>query len=155
MENQNPNILDESLIEKKERRRDLLPLWIKIFTWIFIIFGVISPFAALIGVLGYPIDLAIYGLSTQQVLSLSGGIIVLIFLLKGIVAFGLWFEKKWAINLAIFDGIIGIITCFIIMGIILSEYNSFNFRLEILILIPYLITMFRIKDEWLKREPLN
>ncbi|MFN0083088.1 MAG: hypothetical protein ACKVOM_11285 [Ferruginibacter sp.] len=62
------NIIALSLIERKK----LLPWWIKVFSWIFLVFGVIVPVAFIAGLLGYGIDLSICGLTTTEPISLIG-----------------------------------------------------------------------------------
>lgn len=149
------NILDEQQFESsKLRRRDLLPMWIKIFTWIFLIFGAIVPIILILGIIGMSANLSLYGLETMQPLSLTGIIITILFALKGVVAFGLWTEKEWAVTLAIIDAVIGILVCITIMAIIplLSKYGmSINLRLELIPLFLYLIKMREIKSEWSER----
>ena len=97
------NILDEQQFGYSAlRRRDLLPLWIKIFIWIFLIFGTILPVILILGIIGINFNLSLYGLETTQPLSLIGLLITILFALKGIVAFGLWMEKEWAIKMVDF-----------------------------------------------------
>ena len=152
----NDNILDEEQFEHTNlRRRDLLPIWIKIFTWIFLLFGAIAPIALIFGIIGMRFNLALYGLETIQPLSLAGILIIILFAIKGVVSFGLWTEKEWAVKLAIIDAIIGIIVCVFVMVIIpfISQNNGMNIslRLELIPLIPYLIKMRKIKTEWSER----
>jgi len=52
-------ILDNELFPKTERRRKLLPIWIKIFLWLFMIFGIIAPVGLILGLLGIDFNLAI------------------------------------------------------------------------------------------------
>ena len=40
------------------------------------------------------IDLSLYGLTTNNPKSLIGIVVILLFILKGTVSYGLWFEKK-------------------------------------------------------------
>lgn len=73
------------------------------------------------------------------------------FLLKGIVAYSLWFEKDWAINLAMVDAVAGILLCIIEMfGIpfLMDRPGQFVFRGEILLLIPYLIKLIMLRRKW-------
>jgi hypothetical protein len=155
----NDNILDEQQLENSNlRRRDLLPTWIKVFVWIFLIFGAIVPIVMILGIIGMNFNLSLYGLETMRPISLTGIFITILFALKGIVAFGLWTEKKWAVNLATIDAIIGIIVCVFVMAILpfISNSNEMNvsLRLELIPLIPYLIKMRKIKIEWLERIEL-
>lgn len=156
----NENILDEPQLENSNlRRRDLLPTWIKVFVWIFLIFGVTVPVVLILGVVGMNFNLSLYGLETIRPLSLIGIFITILFGLKGVVAFGLWTEKEWAVNLAIVDAIIGIIVCVFVMLILpfIGDTNGMNIslRLELIPLIPYLIKMRKIKNEWLERIELK
>ncbi len=149
-------ILDSELSLAPERRRKLLPTWIKIFLWIFMVFGIMAPIGLILGVLGIDFSLALYGLETTKALSLTGLSIILLFAIKGAVSFGLWTEKDWAIKWAIIDAIIGIIVCSIVMVVLpfLPESLGFGFdlRLELIALIPYLIIMKKIKSDWENRK---
>lgn len=152
------NILDEHHIENTDlRRRDLLPFWIKIFVWTFLIFGAFVPVILILGILGKDCNLALYGLGTARPFSTIGISITFIFALKGLVAFGLWKEKEWAVNLAIADAIIGIIVCVYVAFILPFVTNGINIslRLELIPLIAYLIKMTKIKNEWLNRTELR
>lgn len=133
-----------------KRRRDLLPIWIKIFTWIFLIFGIISIIIPILELFLEKVDLSLYGLSTTSAFSPIGIAIVLLFLFKGIVAYGLWFEKKWAVQFAIIDAIIGIVVSSYVMIIqpFIDGTRNFNIRLELVALIPYLMKMRKIQKQW-------
>lgn len=150
MEQQHIELLNNDVQIKS--RKNLLPLWIKIFVWIFLVLGAMVPIALIFGLLGKSFQLAIYGLETNEPFSTIGITTLLIFSLKAIVAFGLWTEKNWAIKLAIIDALIGVIICSYIMIIapILSTEKgfTFNFRLELTALIPYLILLFKLKKKW-------
>ena len=87
-------IIDSNLSSTKERRRKLLPIWIKIFLWIFMVFGAIAPVGVVLGAIGIDFNLAIYGLETTNALSITGLLIILFFAIKGTVSFGLWTEER-------------------------------------------------------------
>jgi len=140
---------DEQLEHANERRRALLPLWIKIFLWIFLLFAALVPFGLIFDLLDFRFFLSLYGLETGKPLSSIGLVISFLMVIKGIVAFGLWTEKDWAVILAIVDAILGIIVCILVMALLPSN----TFRLELLVLLPYLIKMTRIRAEWAAREP--
>ncbi|HEX9511096.1 MAG TPA: hypothetical protein VF939_11490 [Puia sp.] len=151
------NLLDDVLPEnaKLVRRRDLLPWWMKVFIWIFIVMGGLSIPVFIIGLLGLHADLAFYGLETNQPISLIGILLMAVFLLKGVVSYGLWAEEDWAIVLGYVDAIAGILIClFVMFGLPYlypMEGSKFTFRLEILLLVPYLIKLQRLKSQWDKR----
>lgn len=122
------------------RRRDLLPTWIKIFLWIFLIGGAVAAGLLIAGSLITQTSLSLYGMNANHPYSMTGLLICFLFLFKGIVAYGLWFEQKWAPQAAIADAIIGIAVCLIMMAIIPFMYPSISFtlRLELIPLYFYL-----------------
>jgi hypothetical protein len=151
MQNENPLDLEPLLDQSSIRRRKLIPILVKIFIWIFMVSGAVVPIILLISISGYQSSLALYGLETNHPLSNIGLSIIAMFLLKGIVAFGLWAEKSWAIKLGIFDAVIGIVVCLAVMTApIWNNMLGFSFRLELLALVPYLIWLSKIKSSWEK-----
>jgi len=152
-------ILDKEITPHTERRRKLLPIWVKIFLWIFMIFGAFAPLGLVFGLLGMNFNVELYGFETTNPFSPIGLLLVLLFAIKGMVAYGLWFEKDWAVVFALFDGILGISVCvFVMFGLpylMGNNLSSFNIRLELLALIPYVVTMKKIKEEWASRNALK
>ena len=132
-----------------ERRRKLLPWWIKIFTLIFIVSGVIVPLA----LMGFEFRIAIYGFGANTPLSLAGVAILFIIVFKCITAVGLWTERDWAITFGQIDATLGIIICICTMDIFPLTYshlvNSSSFRLELVLLIPFFMKLSQIKNDWL------
>lgn len=152
MENQT-DLLQPELTSKFKRRRELLPWWIKVFIWIFLIIGALVPLAFTLGILGYKFQLALYGFDTNEPLSLTGLFLSAIFTLKGVAAFGLWFEKKWAINIGLIDSSLGILICLFLMFIypLIDSSKTFFFpiKIEIFFLLPYFRKLYKIRTEWL------
>jgi len=70
-------------------------------------------------------------------------------LFKAITAFSLWFEKEYAIILGKIDAILGIGLCIISMAILpfFSDVHI-TLRLELVLLIPYLIKLNKIQSDW-------
>lgn len=132
------------------RRRNLLPTWIKIFLWFFLIGGAIAAILLMAGSFLTHISLSLYGIKANHPYSMIGLLISSLFLYKGIVAYGLWFEQKWAVQAAIADAIIGIAICLIMMVIIPFTFPniSFTLRLELIPLYFYLVKMQKIKKTW-------
>ena len=149
------NLLDDVLPEHSNlvRRRALLPWWMKVFIWIFIVMGGISIPILIMGILGTNTTVSMYGLESHQAISFVGLILISLFLLKGIVSYGLWAEEDWAINLGYVDAIAGIAIClFVMLGMhYFSPTSGFTFRLELLLLVPYLIKLKQLHPEWDKR----
>jgi hypothetical protein len=147
MQNENSLELENLLVQK--RRRKLIPVLIKIFIWIFIVFAAFVPLIVLISLTGTRSSLALYGLETNDTFSNTGIIICVLFLFKGITAFALWAEKDWAIKLGIIDAIAGIIVCSAVMiAPLFNNQTVYNYRLELIALIPYLVWLFKIKADW-------
>lgn len=132
------------------RRRNLLPTWIKVFLWIFLIGGAVAAVLLMAGFLITNTSLSLYGMKADHPYSITGLLICSLFLFKGIVAYGLWFEQKWAPQAAIADAIIGIAICLIMMAIIPFMYPSISFtlRLELIPLYFYLKKMQSIRTTW-------
>lgn len=132
------------------RRRNLLPIWIKIFTWIFLFLGLAGILILPFGFFVNEINLSIYGLNTRQPYSLTGLTILFLLIFKGIVSYGLGFEQKWGPSAAIVDAILGLSICGFVMLILpfVSGSRHFTIRFEILVLIPYLTKMLKIKKAW-------
>lgn len=146
MENTPENLLDEFAGEKLQpvRRRKLLPVWVRIFVWMFMILGGFAIPVLVIGLMGMKADIALYGLETNDVTSAEGLLLVFLFLYKGIVAALLWFEQGPAVVLGILDAVLGILICTWVM----FAAPRFSFRLELLALIPYLLVLIRINKKW-------
>lgn len=135
------------------QRRTLLPVWIKIFIWIFLLIGLIAVLILAFGFfLNNNAELSVYGLKTTSLYSPTGLIITSILIFKGIVSYGLWFEQKWGPKAAIIDAVLGIFICGIMMFIFPFVTNShhFAFRFELLFLVPYLTKMQKIQKTWIE-----
>lgn len=148
-------LLDEEIIKVpyKNRRRNLLPWWIKVFAVIFLIFGVLMPVAIIFAFLGKPYGMSIYGLSSYYPFSFEWLLISAIFLMKGILSVGLLTEKDWAIDLGIIDAYFGISICAAVMIIpIFASFHGLhlNLRLELVALIPFLSKLKKIKPQWIE-----
>lgn len=150
MEKNNPDLLNEELFQQNIiSRKKLLPTWIKVFTWIFLVISAFIPFVFVLGLMGNSVELSIYGLETNEAFSIFGIIIMMIFLLKGITAIGLLKEKDWAIKLGIFDAVVGIAICILVMLLPIFNANiKFMLRLELVVLIPYLLKLLKIQPDW-------
>lgn len=137
-----------------ERRRKLLPWWMKFFCWMFMLFGLTVPFGLVFAILGYSFNLELYGMETNNPRTFTGALLIVLFLIKGAAAFGLWFEKDWGINVARADAILGIIVCGVSMTIIpmivAMQGGSFSFKLpfELFLLALYLWKLNSMRTQW-------
>lgn len=141
------------------RRRKLLPWWMKFFIWIFLFLGASAVVVSLLELIGTPINLwiagesSIYGMETYDRYSPLGLFITLLILFKGYTAFAMWTEKDHAIKLGLIDAIVGIVVCVVMLFVqpifALDEGTIlFNFRFELLFLIPYLLKCRKIRKPW-------
>jgi hypothetical protein len=147
--NQTDLLTKELLHITSKKRKQLIPWWIKVFVWIFLILGAAAPIALIFSVFGANFQLALYGFETDQPLSTIGIILLTLFFIKGITSFALLTEKDWAIKLGIVDSILGLALCtFSMVYPLISMKTNTSFRLEILLLIPYLLKLIKIKSDW-------
>jgi Mn2+/Fe2+ NRAMP family transporter len=151
MENNSNDLLDNTDLGLNSKRKTLLPWWIKTFAWIFLVMGIIAVVCLVIGLFVDNLSLAIYNLETTDIYSLSGLSIFMIYLLKGVTSYGLLFGKNWGVQLALADAVIGVLVCLATMFFNIGDSQGINFRLELLLLIPYLIKMIKIREEWERR----
>ncbi len=145
------DILTEIVGNTSIKRSKLLPWWIKTFMWIFLVISLFIPVLLVLAIAGFETLLAIYGLETNNLFTVTGMLLTLVFAMKGVVSFGLIKEKDWAVQLGIIDAIVGITICVYTSYIqpFLSEDVSFSLlKFELVLLIPYLIKLNRIKQQW-------
>jgi hypothetical protein len=133
-------------------RKSLLPWWVKIFTWIFLImgFGVLISFLTSLG--GISVDLSLYGLSSStRPLTTITLVLILLYSLKGATSICLLTEQPWAIKLGMVDAVVGILCCTFVMIYPLVNHSGFSFRGELIVLIPYLRWLIKVKPLWERR----
>lgn len=139
----------EPMLPATVRRRQLLPWWIKAFCLLFMFFGPVAFLGLIAAAFGVRFELALYGFETMDALSPIGLLITSQFILKSIVSYELWNEKRWAIKVAILDAFISIGVCtFSMVWQPLMGY-SLSLRLELVILVPYVLKLLKIQDQWL------
>ncbi|WP_157760620.1 hypothetical protein [Chitinophaga caeni] len=141
-------IFGDDFEEKIVNKRKLLPIWIKIFCWFFLLGGLCEVIIFLGILLGVTPVLAFYGLESQEAFSPTSLLLQSILIIKAIVAFGLLKYKKWAVDLAVLDAIIGIVIC-LTVSIYRTIQVKFTLEFELLFLVPYLVVMVKRRKNWL------
>lgn len=138
-----------------KRRRDLIPKWIKFFVFLFLFLGALGASMLVVrNLMGANTgESTIYGLESNVFFSPLGILIHAILIFKVVVSYGLWMEKDWAVKFGIIDAILGLIVCVTVMAILpliasKGGKNELNLRFEILLLIPYLYQLLKIRREW-------
>jgi len=135
--------------KKFKRRRAMLPWWVIGFIWIFLVFAALIPVAIVFGALRITFAVSLLGLSASDPFSITGIFVILLFAYKGLVAFGLWTEKTWAIDLAKIDAAISTVICMGVMAYtLLGADHGFSLRLELIATIPYYIKMNQVEYDW-------
>ncbi len=140
----------EEFEKSKRRRKQMLPWWIKVFCWIFMLFGLLSIVCLFLGFTDVKPNLAFYGFETNEPFSFIGLIVISLGIFKGITAFALWFEKDFAIKIGKIDALIGIVLCaisMVVLPFVLDDYKI-TIRLELALLIPYFLKLTKIQNEW-------
>jgi len=132
-------------------RKMLVPLWIKIFGWIFMVLGIASfvlPMAA--PVLDKPAAYEIFGLHHQgapfdpMALAISAIILSL-----AASAYGLLFGKSWGLAACMVTGYGGVAICLGTMAHSVASQGTLTIRLELLLQVPYLVKLHKIKPLWI------
>lgn len=136
-------------------RRQLLPWWMKIFCWIFMLFGVAGLICLVLGLIGFDPELALYGLEESGPLSATSLAIIAIAVFKGLTALALWLKKDYAILLGKIDAVAGLaIYLFTMINKGIISDNVLTSRLELVLLIPYLIKLNNIQGAWKDAQKL-
>lgn len=133
-----------------KRRRNLLSWWVIGFTWMFLLFFAAIPVAIVFALFKRNFQLSLLGLSTNDPFSAIGIFLMLLFAFKSIIAFMLWTEKKQAVLFAKIDAIISSLICCAVMVYvsITLTIHLINFRLELIVIIPYFLKMQKIQHDW-------
>lgn len=136
--------------DKSLARKTLIPLWIKIFGWLFIVMGVLVPFLYIGSLIfGFSASYTMFGLEYEgNAKALMPLVISTVILINGLCAYGLLFGKDWGLTACIVFGCIGLL---LTLGTMLFEMifnGSMMIRLEPIIQIPYLVKLHKIKAHW-------
>ena len=140
----------EASDDKSQARKALIPLWIKIFGWLFIVMGALVPFLYIGSLIfGFRASYTMFGLEYEgNARALMPLVISTVILINGLCAYGLLFGKDWGLTACIVFGYIGLL---LTIGTMLFEIifnGSMMIRLELIILIPYLVKLHRLKAHW-------
>lgn len=145
--------IDPSEINAVSRRKQLVPLWIKVFGWFFIVMGIVAPLGFIFSLLtGQPSNFSLLGLqNTGSEPSLMAVAIVTLFVTFAISAYGLLFGRDWGIKAALVMGYIGLAISVFVIGSVFAT-GVYTFRLEPLIQVPYLIKLHKIRTKWFSAQ---
>lgn len=132
-------------------RRDLVPIWIKIFGWIFVAIAVLCIPLMIWGVWsGQPVQLELFGFAhAGSALSPYAFAMVALYLFMGITAYGLLFRKDWGVTACLANGYVGLALC--IISMIMT--GGTPVRVEPVIQLFYLRRLYKIRDKWKDASP--
>ncbi|MGF1761958.1 hypothetical protein [Aliivibrio kagoshimensis] len=131
-------------------RQSLVPLWIKVFGWLFVGLAPIAIFSFLV---------AVYTMSGEANIDFLGFKLTSLELtpdLIAIIGFGSYFAfctygllkgKSWAVNTGLVNGYLGLGLCLFYI-IDNSSSDSLTLRFEPFLQIPFLIVMHSISKRW-------
>lgn len=136
--------------EKVHARKALIPLWIKLFGWLFIVMGAGVPFLYVGSLLfGFTASYGMFGLEyTGNAMAWMPLLIAILIFINGLCAYGLLFGKDWGLTACISFGFIGLA---LTLGTMLFDayvHARWMIRLEPILQIPYLIKIQRLKSLW-------
>ena len=129
-------------------RRSLVPVWIKIFGWIFIAIAALSiPLILWGAITGVNVRFELFGLTYEgPALHPYAFAMATLYLFMGTTAYGLIFRKDWGVTGCLANGYIGLALC--IISMVLS--GGTNIRIEPIIQLFYLRRLHLIRREWVK-----
>ncbi|MBY0418407.1 MAG: hypothetical protein K2W88_10155 [Pararheinheimera sp.] len=136
--------------DKSQVRKSLIPFWIKIFGWLFIVMGGIVPFLYIGSLIfGFSASYTMFGLEYEgNAKALMPLVISTVILINGLCAYGLLFGKDWGLTACIVFGYIGLL---LTLGNVFFDMifnGGMMIRLDPVIQIPYLVKLHRIKTHW-------
>jgi hypothetical protein len=131
-------------------RKALVPKWIRVFGWVFIVFGcyilLLGIYCAVSGIEG---EFFLYGIeATGSVFTVHAMVVIGLYLAHGVCAYGLLFAKAWGVRACIVLAYLSICICIYTM----FTDEGLSLRLELAILCPYIVKLHRLMPVWYPNE---
>ena len=125
------------------KRKEILPAWIRFFSWFFLLMAITPVFYVAGLVWGFTYNITAFGLIAKETNSYSplATYLVAILTLSAVVAYGILWGKSWAIRLGMVYGIIALVTSFYSI----ASPDGAYLDLSLLFLIPFVWVL------WIKR----
>lgn len=133
----------------RSARSSLLPLWIRVFSWLFLVIGVPGTLTALLGfIFNFTFPIFLFGLRSQGPLRAPVTIVLAAaFALVAYAAFALLWGRKDGRQAGLAAGYVGLGICVAVAGASFSEGRIY-IPLEPLFQIPFLWKMHALKGRW-------
>ncbi|QDP02424.1 hypothetical protein [Thalassotalea sp. PS06] len=137
----------------EQYRKNLIPKWIKVFGWLFIVMGVLVPLVGIFALVTQRVgSFSLYGLEAVGAIYSSLALVVLaLYVAHSICAYGLLFGKSWGINACIPLAYLSIAICIFTM----FTGSETLIRLELAALIPYVMKLQKLKIQWQGTEQVS
>lgn len=130
-----------------KNRKELLPAWIRFFSWIFLIF-LISPLTFVFFLFLGHIDISLFGYNYSGPAWHPAPIIAMaIMTFNGIAAYGLLWGRRWGVKAGLICGIVGGLTSIssVFMALLML---SGRFDVTFIVQIFFVRALFRVKEKW-------
>lgn len=140
----------ETSIDKRQLRKKLLPLWIKIFGWLFIVMAAAVPFLYVSSIVfDFSATYSMFSLEYEgHALAPMPLLISILILINGVCAYGLLLGKDWGLTACIIYGYVGLVLTLGSLVVGLFSGTGITIRLEPIIQIPYLMKLHKLKALW-------
>ena len=136
---------------KKLKRKQILPAWIRFFSWFFLLMAITPAFYVAGLVWGFTYNITAFGLMAKETNSFSplATYLAAILTLSAVMAYGILWGKNWAIRLGMVYGIIALVTSFY------SIYSPSGAFLDLspLFLIPFVWVLWIKRIAWAQYTP--
>ena len=131
------------MFAEKMKRKEILPAWIRFFSWFFLLMAITPVFYVAGLVWGFTYNITAFGLIAKETNSYSplATYLVAILTFSAVVAYGILWGKSWAIRLGMVYGIIALVTSFYSI----ASPDGAYLDLSLLFLIPFVWVL------WIKR----
>ena len=128
-------------------RKQLVPIWIKVFGWFFmVVAALMAPYMIWSIIAGTDIEMELFGVSYAGPAANPYAFIVFaLFAFLGFTAYGLLFGKDWGVTGCLVNGYLGLGIC--ILTMILS--GGTNIRAEPIVHFFYLRRLHKIRKPWI------
>lgn len=130
-------------------RKDLIPTWIKVFSWLFLITGILGLFGLLSYVFNPLLNINIYDINLKENSFILSMFSTLIIIFNGFTAYLILKKEDKAIEIARINALIGIVICITSTFLNLYLYDEFKIRIEIIFIWFFYKKMDEIKLRWL------
>lgn len=142
---QQSTIFDESFDEVRIlRRRQLMPSWLKVYTWFTVLIGIlIFVYAFIFAPDDNPNEVkdAAYWIGSI----IGKGLVAAIYLAPGLLV---WFEVKYAIRVNLIMAAIWALT--VLLAAALTEWSNLIFGMTMIFFIPFWAGLLFIRRRWIK-----